>query len=243
MIYIRISFLEQLRRIIGKGTDFITIQQKFPEFPAPESPTSIFRTRIAAIVRNAFITYLTGSNTTVFTLCINQIHCRTKCKEIMKKHQNSCPLLLLETEDSLQSSIKILVCHKLIDPDLIHTHHFVKHCLQIIGKKLHLILFILICEIKTIAHNIIANRNKPVSLLQGQPSFFHKICCGTTTKIMVKRQDCRNLQLPVEKLHLHIQPYRTKWISSAIISSIPVIIRMLAKQCLTVILQKALLFL
>ena len=60
---------------------------------------------------------------------------------------------------------------------------------------------------------------------------------------MVKGHNGRHIQLPVEKLHFHVESYRTKRVSSAVIRSILVVIRMLAEQRLTVLFQKSLLFL
>ena len=161
----------------------------------------------------------------------------------MKKHKELRTLLSLKTQDTFQGSVKILIGHKLVDPDLIHTHQLTKGSFQIICKKFHLILLILIRKVKTIAYDIIADGHKTVSFPQSQTSFLHKISRCTAAKIMVKGHNGRHIQLPVEKLHFHVESYRTKRVSSAVIRSILVVIRMLAEQRLTVLFQKSLLFL
>lgn len=53
----------------------------------------------------------------------------------MKKHKELRTLLSLKTQDTFQGSVKILIGHKLVDPDLIHTHQLTKGSFQIICKN------------------------------------------------------------------------------------------------------------
>ena len=150
----------------------------------------------------------------------------------MKKHEDLRPLLSLKTQDTLQGFVEILVSYKLVDPDLVHTHQLAKCSFQIIGKKFHLVLLILISKVKTIAYDIIADGHKTVSFPQCQTPFLHQI--------MVKGHNGRHIQLLIEKFHLHIKSYRTERISSAVVCGILVVIRMFAEQCVAVLFQKAL---
>ena len=158
----------------------------------------------------------------------------------MKKHEDLRTLFSLKTQDTLQGSIEILVSYKLVDPDLIHTHQLSKSSFQIVGKKFHLILLILIRKVKTVAYDIIADSYKTVSFPQCQTPFLNKISRSSTTQIMVKSHNGRHIQFLIEKFHFHIKPYRTERISSAVICGILVVVRMLAEQCITVLFQKAL---
>ena len=158
----------------------------------------------------------------------------------MKKHEDLRPLLSLKTQDTLQGFVEILVSYKLVDPDLVHTHQLVKCSFQIIGKKFHLVLLILISKVKTIAYDIIADGHKTVSFPQCQTPFLHKISRSSAAQIMVKGHNGRHIQLLIEKFHLHIKSYRTERISSAVVCGILVVIRMFAEQCVAVLFQKAL---